>query len=107
MSSPSVASRRRSTAPHVSPANRILFVSQGRASRGVAMGHIRVEHALRAGLAGLPRPPRTDHVTVPAWSAFERLLVRPLPGVATRDFEALRWHLARGWRARKLIRQYI
>jgi alpha-maltose-1-phosphate synthase len=86
---------------------RILFLNQGRAVTGAAMGHARVDHAVRAGLAAMDEPPAADFVALPPFSLAERIAVRPLKGLGHGDFATLRFHLARGVDARRAIRHAL
>ncbi len=89
-------------------APQVLFLSQGRASASTAMGHVRVEHALRVGLAGAAGARvRPLHATVPRFSLAQRVFIRAVPGLRDRGYWTLRWHLARGWAARRLLEQRL
>jgi glycosyltransferase involved in cell wall biosynthesis len=87
--------------------SRILFLGQGRATEGVAMGHVRVEHAIETGLPGVGRAFARRTVEVPPFSFWEGLLVRRFPGLGERDLYRLRWHLVRSLGARRLLRRHL
>lgn len=87
---------------------RILFLSQGRATPNTAMGHVRVEHALAAGLVDLPQQTvEVAHMRVPPFDLADRVFVRRAPGSPHWDLHTLRWHLARGWAARRLLQRRL
>ena len=81
----------------------ILFLSQGRATAGTALGHVRVRHAVEA--APEPRA-RLAFAEVPPFSAAERALVRRVGGGGG-ALHQLRWHLVRSAAARRLLRDRL
>ena len=82
---------------------RALFVDQGRAQTGAAMGHVRVRHALHAGLPDVAGPVETDELEVRPFNRWERRYVRYVPGLEGGGFGSVRWHLTRSRLARRLI----
>ncbi len=80
---------------------RILFLDQGRASPGAALGHVRVRHALEAGM---PAGTAMRFADVRPFTRAERLAIREVPGLERWSYGSVRWHLARGWVARNAIR---
>lgn len=87
---------------------RILFVDQGRVSADSAMGHVRVKHALAAGLADTRHDAEIVHDQVPPWTRFQQhRLLRWIGPLGMWNFLSLRWHLLRGWLARQLILRHL
>lgn len=86
---------------------RLLFVDQGRGALDSAMGHVRVRHALEAGLAEVPPPLHVSFAEVPRPNARQRAFYRRVPGAGPWHFGAVRWHVARGWAARALLREQL
>jgi glycosyltransferase involved in cell wall biosynthesis len=84
----------------------VLFLTQGRAAENAALGAT-VEHAVRVGLdAGVSDDLDAEFATVPPFTLPQRIFIRPVPGLEDGLYRALRWHLARGWAARRLIRRH-
>jgi glycosyltransferase involved in cell wall biosynthesis len=79
----------------------ILYVSQGRAREGNALGHARVRDAL--ALEPPPDGVRLGYEEIRPFSRLERLAVRPYPAPWGRDYWRLRWHLLRGFLARRAV----
>lgn len=86
---------------------RILLLGQGRATSGVAMGHIRVTHAIEVGAAHVDTPMEYGFVDVPPFSLRDRVLARRIPGLDELDFFRLRWHLLRSLAARRLASRHL
>jgi len=86
---------------------KVLFLDQGRTTSGTAMGHVRVQHALAAALPGLATDLRTVRSEVPAFTLAQRLFARPVRSLHGWDLWAVRWHLARSWAARQLVKRSI
>ncbi len=86
---------------------RALFVEQGRAMEGAAMGLIRVLHALRAGLEEAGGEVEADELSVRPFTRWERRYVRYVPGLEGGGFGSVRWHLTRGRVARRAIEQRL
>jgi len=86
---------------------RVLFVNEGPLGPG-AMGHPRVEEALRAGL-GDRSDIDADFVSLKPMSWVGRLLVSgvPLLSRVDADFQQQRWHLTQAARARRFIRREV
>ncbi|MDX6583368.1 MAG: hypothetical protein QOI10_2552 [Solirubrobacterales bacterium] len=82
---------------------RALFVDQGRAMADAAMGHVRVRHALRAGLGEDDGELEIDELEVPSFTRWEGRMVRYVPRLEGGGFGSVRWHLARSWVARREI----
>jgi glycosyltransferase involved in cell wall biosynthesis len=89
------------------PTAKILFLSQGRATESVAMGHVRVTHAIQTGGAGVTPAARYCFSELPPFALWERLLLRRVPGLGERDLWRLRWHLARSHKARRLLTRHL
>jgi len=79
-----------------------LFVNQGRAAPGAALGLLRVQQAVEGGM---PNGADVDatFATLPPHTLGQRVALRRVPGVGHRDFWTFRWHVVRGWSARRLI----
>ncbi len=86
---------------------RILFVDQGRATDDAAIGHVRVRHAIEAGVDGFGADVDDRHVIVRPFARPERLATRYAPHIGTWNVGALRWYLTRGWVARQEIRREL
>jgi glycosyltransferase involved in cell wall biosynthesis len=86
---------------------RALFVEQGRAFSDSAMGLVRVHHAVRAGLEAVPGEVEIDELSIRAFTRGERRLVRYVPRLEGGGFGSVRWHLTRGWVARRAIEQRL
>jgi glycosyltransferase involved in cell wall biosynthesis len=86
-----------------------LFLDQGRAVTNAAMGHVRVQHALAAGLTADALLPGevVSHVEVPPFERWERVLARSQPFLGKWNFGSVRWHLMRSWSARRIIRREL
>lgn len=85
---------------------RVLFLDQGRATKIAGMGHIRVQHALAAGLDAAESSIEPMFASVPAATIGQRLFsFRRYASSWT--FGSVRWHLARSWAARRLITQQL
>lgn len=84
---------------------RVLFLDQGRAMPEAAMGHVRVKHALTAGLPAVQGPLEYAQVDVPPFTRFQRRFTWTyLPGLAEWNLGSVKWHLMRGAGARRQIR---
>jgi len=83
----------------------ILYVSQGRAREGAALGHARVRDALAL------EPPRVGvrlgYEEIRPFSKLERLAARPYRVPWGRDYYRLRWHLVRGLLARRAVQARV
>jgi glycosyltransferase involved in cell wall biosynthesis len=86
---------------------RALFVEQGRAMEGAAMGLVRVLHAVRAGLEEAGGEVELDELSIRPFTRGERRFVRYVPGLEGGGFGSVRWHLARGWVARREIEERL
>jgi glycosyltransferase involved in cell wall biosynthesis len=86
---------------------RALFVDQGRAMADAAMGHVRVRHALRAGLEAVEGALEIDELEVPPFTRWKNRLVRYVPRLEGGGFGSVRWHLARSWVARREIAERL
>ena len=75
---------------------RALFVEQGRAMEGAAMGLVRVLHAVRAGLDEVAGEIEVDELSIRPFTSGERRFVRYVPRLEGGGFGSVRWHLARG-----------
>ncbi len=85
---------------------RALFVDQGRAMSGAAMGHVRVRHALHAGLPEVDGL-EVDELDVRPFTRGERRIVRYVPRLDGGGFGSVRFHLARSWLARRLVAERL
>ena len=74
---------------------------------GAAMGLVRVLHALRAGLDGVSGEIEVDELSVRPFTRWERRYVRYVPRLEGGGFGSVRWHLTRGWVARRMIEQRL
>ena len=72
-----------------------------------AMGHVRVRHALRAGLQEVPAEVEIDELEVPPFTRWENRMVRYVPGLEGGGFGSVRWHLGRSWVARREIAERL
>lgn len=79
----------------------ILYVSQGRATEGTALGHARVRDSLT--LEPPPDDVRLGFEEIRPFNRLEKLAVRPYPAPWGRDYYRLRWHLLRGLLARGTV----
>jgi glycosyltransferase involved in cell wall biosynthesis len=86
---------------------RALFVEQGQAMSGAAMGLIRVLHAVRAGLDEVSGEIEVDELSIRPFTRWERRYVRYVPRLEGGGFGSVRWHLTRGWVARRMIEQRL
>jgi glycosyltransferase involved in cell wall biosynthesis len=86
---------------------RALFVEQGRAMEGAAMGLVRVLHAVRAGLEEAGGDVEADELSIRPFNRWERRFVRYMPGLEGGGFGSVRWHLVRSWVARRAIEQRL
>jgi glycosyltransferase involved in cell wall biosynthesis len=84
---------------------RVLFLDQGRAMPEAALGHVRVKHALAAGLGEVSGPLEYAQVDVPPFTRVQRRFTWTyLPGLGVWNLGSVKWHLARGTGARRQIR---
>jgi glycosyltransferase involved in cell wall biosynthesis len=86
---------------------RALFVEQGQAMAGAAMGLIRVQHAVRAGLDEVRGEIEIDELSIRPFTRWERRYVRYVPRLEGGGFGSVRWHLTRGRVARRAIEQRL
>ena len=86
---------------------RALFVEQGRAGEGAAMGLIRVHHAIRSGLEAVEGNIEVDELSVRPFTRWERRYIRYVPRLKGGGFGSVRWHLTRGWVARRAVEQRL
>jgi glycosyltransferase involved in cell wall biosynthesis len=86
---------------------RALFVEQGRAFPDSAMGLVRVHHAVRAGLEAAPGEVELDELSIRPFTRWERRYVRYVPRLEGGGFGSVRWHLTRGWVARREIERRL
>lgn len=87
---------------------RILFLDQGRVSADSAMGHVRVRHAVEAGLPQAGQAVQTVYDRVAPWTWFQRrILLRWFTPLKMWNLHSLRFHLLRGWLARRIIQRRI
>jgi glycosyltransferase involved in cell wall biosynthesis len=82
---------------------RALFVNEGALGAGV-LGHVRVAQTLAAKLRSTELEPR--FALLPPMSRATHVAVRQVPwlGRADLDLQPVRWHLAQGLRARRVVR---
>jgi glycosyltransferase involved in cell wall biosynthesis len=85
---------------------RVLFVNQGRAAPGAALGLLRVQQAVECGMPDGGDVDAT-FATLPRHTLGQRVALRRVPGVGHRDFWTFRWHVVRGSSARRLISAYL
>src|SRR4051794_29242018 len=84
---------------------RVLFLDQGWAMPEAALGHVRVKHALAAGLGEVSGPLEYAQVDVPPFTRVQRRFTWTyLPGLGVWNLGSVKWHLARGAGARRQIR---
>src|SRR4051794_36885882 len=86
---------------------RALFVEQGRAVEDSAMGLVRVHHAVRAGLEQVEGGIEADELSIRPFTRWERRFVRYVPRLEGGGFGSVRFHLARGWVARRAIERRL
>ena len=82
---------------------RALFVNEGALGAGV-LGHVRVAQTLAAQLRSADL--EAHFAVLPPMSHATQVAVRQVPvlGRADLDLQAVRWHLAQGLRARRVVR---
>lgn len=72
------------------------------------MGHVRVKHALAAGLCAVERPLSFAQVAVPPFTRLQRRLAGArLPLIGELNLAPLRWHIARSLGARRKIQHAL
>jgi glycosyltransferase involved in cell wall biosynthesis/GT2 family glycosyltransferase len=83
---------------------RILFVNQGRARAGAALGVVRAQQAIELGVPAAERGRfELEFAVVPPFTLTQRIATHRVPYVGWSDLLALRWHVARSWAGRRLI----
>jgi glycosyltransferase involved in cell wall biosynthesis len=81
---------------------KVLFINQGRARSGSALGLIRVQQAIELGFPAAERDRiRLAFSIVPPFNAWQRVLTHRVPKTGWNDLLALRWHLMRSWLGRR------
>jgi glycosyltransferase involved in cell wall biosynthesis len=83
----------------------VLFLHQGRPRPHETMGLVRARHAIEVGLPFTQGEVTPTHAEMPPFSRWQRRWMRPVQRWDKLNLQSVRWHLVRGWVARKLIKQ--
>jgi glycosyltransferase involved in cell wall biosynthesis len=86
----------------------VLFLHQGRPRpKRETIGLARASHAIETGLPQVAGDVNPKHVVIPPFTRWQRRWMRPVQRWDKLNLQSVRWHLVRGWVARRLIREQM
>jgi glycosyltransferase involved in cell wall biosynthesis len=86
----------------------VLFLHQGRPRPArETIGLVRARHAIEVGLPYADGEVSPTYAEIPPFTRWQRRWMRPVQRWDKLNLQSVRWHLVRGWVARRMIREHM